>query len=604
MKKIFYSMIAMAMAAMIFTSCENVPAPYEVPGSGNTETAAILKETFASSFGSFTVETPKGIAWVISHNTATATGYVDKKNTESESYLVSPEIDLTKVEKANLQFDYILQYANNEGADKVLITKNYTGKPAETQWEDITGTLTPGTPGEWSTFAHYAKNIDAKYLGGKCRIAFYYSGTAKGSRTWEIKNVVVASGEVEEQKEVLPSVTGTGEGTKDSPYNVEKATSLIAAKQNDRNAEVYVKGIITKVDSVSAKYHNATYQIADTKDGTNTLIIFGGLNLGKANFNNEKEVPVGSTVVVVGKLVEYKGLKEMSAKNYIYSVDGKTAPEKPDTPIGEAKGDGSEAKPFNVAGALAEITANPKDEKTATDSYVSGVVCKVDKFNKSYNSLTYYISDNGKNENALQIYSGLRTKDNPFKAATDLKVGDKVTVKGKLIDFKGTKEVAKNSIITKFETGSGTTTPDVKPAEGSGLTIEGTTVTLTNSKFTAGPSVTIDLSKAGLTDKKEVAQVALSDGSTIEFSKGTASTNAKFYTQSKGIRSYAGGIITFTGKNNIAKIVITCDNFQGANVGNADASVVYDGKKVVYTNSKTDPKKQIRLQTVTIYYAK
>ena len=41
MKKIFYSMMALAMTATVFTSCENVPAPYSVnfeENNNNTNT--------------------------------------------------------------------------------------------------------------------------------------------------------------------------------------------------------------------------------------------------------------------------------------------------------------------------------------------------------------------------------------------------------------------------------------------------------------------------------------------------------------------------------------------------------------------------------------
>ena len=37
MKKILYSMLVFAMASLTFTSCEDVPAPYDIPtGGGDT----------------------------------------------------------------------------------------------------------------------------------------------------------------------------------------------------------------------------------------------------------------------------------------------------------------------------------------------------------------------------------------------------------------------------------------------------------------------------------------------------------------------------------------------------------------------------------------
>lgn len=42
MKKILLSMLAITMAAFTFTSCEDVPEPYEIPGGGETPRAKPL----------------------------------------------------------------------------------------------------------------------------------------------------------------------------------------------------------------------------------------------------------------------------------------------------------------------------------------------------------------------------------------------------------------------------------------------------------------------------------------------------------------------------------------------------------------------------------
>ena len=202
MKKILYSVLALAMTAFTFTSCEDVPAPYPTPegGEGGQELpeGVYVDESFYNSFGTFTEYTTKGTPWIIDFNTAKGSGYdnASQTTTESESYLVSQEIDLTGSTGAYLQFEYIYRYANRAGAEnKVLITDSYTGNPTTTTWEDITGTLVEGS--DWNTFTTYARNLDSKYLGKKVVIAFYYACT-NNSSTWEVKNVLVADGEVEE----------------------------------------------------------------------------------------------------------------------------------------------------------------------------------------------------------------------------------------------------------------------------------------------------------------------------------------------------------------------------------------------------------------------
>ena len=222
MKKLLYSLAAIVFTAFTLSSCEDVPAPYELPednnGSNEETPGEYLHEAFATSMGKFEVITQMGTPWKIDFKTAKASGYDNnsKKNTPSESYLISPEINLSKSKGAYLKFEYIIQYMSRDGVDKVLITSNYTGDPTKTEWEDITGKLTQGT--DWTTFATYAKNLPAAYIGkDKVRIAFYYSATNKGSRTWEVKNVTVKEGEVTENPEtpdepkpdVLKPVNGT-----------------------------------------------------------------------------------------------------------------------------------------------------------------------------------------------------------------------------------------------------------------------------------------------------------------------------------------------------------------------------------------------------------
>lgn len=163
-------------------------------GSDTPAEGEYINETFATSFGTFTVKTIKGQEWIIDFSTAKASGYVNKQNIESESYLVSPAIDLSNSKEACLSFEYILAYANNAGDNKVLITDNYNdASPASSSWEDITGTFAEYK--DWNTFHKYSKAIPAKYIGKKnVRIAFYYNASATGSKTWEVRNVILKEG--------------------------------------------------------------------------------------------------------------------------------------------------------------------------------------------------------------------------------------------------------------------------------------------------------------------------------------------------------------------------------------------------------------------------
>lgn len=88
--------------------------------------------------------------------------------------------------------------------------------------------------------------------------------------------------------------------------------------------------------------------------------------------------------------------------------------------------------------------------------YVKGTVSQAsEKLDPTYGSLSYYISDDGKAENELQVYGGLSFKGEKFTSVDDIKVGDVVVVYGKLKKFNTTYELDKNNILISQ---NGTTT--------------------------------------------------------------------------------------------------------------------------------------------------
>ncbi|RGW67517.1 hypothetical protein DWV60_08755 [Segatella copri] len=80
--------------------------------------------------------------------------------------------------------------------------------------------------------------------------------------------------------------------------------------------------------------------------------------------------------------------------------------------------------------------------------YVKGIVSQAsESLNDTYGSLSYYISDDGKTENELQVYGGLSFKGEKFTSVDDIKVGDVVVVYGKLKKFKTTYELDLNNTL-------------------------------------------------------------------------------------------------------------------------------------------------------------
>lgn len=116
------------------------------------------------------------------------------------------------------------------------------------------------------------------------------------------------------------SQEGVG-GTVEKPYTVAQA---ITAAQGG-TGDVYVKGIVSKISSISTSYGNATYYISDDGTDNGSLEIYRGYYLNNEKFTSEDQLKVGDEVVVVGKLTTYDGQAEMNSGNYIYAKSGTVA---------------------------------------------------------------------------------------------------------------------------------------------------------------------------------------------------------------------------------------------------------------------------------------
>lgn len=413
----------------------------------------------------------------------------------------------------------------------------------------------------------------------------------------------------------IPSeVTPQGSGTAADPYNVAAALQVVNALGTDETTEnaIYVKGKVTGTPTIETeKYGNATYYITD--DGSNKIYIFQSYYLGNRKFTADDKLNEGDEVIIYGKFTNYKGnTPETVGKgsSYIYSLNGKTEGGG-DTPTpGEAKGDGTQANPYNAAGANQAASALA-DGASIENVYVSGIISKVGSFNEKFGELNYYISDDGtKNGAQFYVYNGYGKDGAKFTSANDLKVGQKVTVVGKLINYMGnTPEFQYGSKIVSID-GSGSTpdTPDT-PGTNEGVTISGTTVTLTNSSVTAGTeTATIDLNALGLTGGDKVSgPYSLSDGSTITVAQGEGKSAPIYHSATKGFRIYAGNTITFNASKPIAKIEFSCDSYNGTDyVGNTTATVTFSGNTATYCNyiAGNSGGTQLRVRTITVTYAK
>ena len=130
-----------------------------------------------------------------------ASAFKDNASYESESWLVTPQIDLSRAKAPQFGFDHAFNKAPNFTEEcTVLVSTNYTGDVTACDWvalewnlnEDGTLNIPSGT--SW-TFQHTGYFDFTPFVGEKINIAFRYT-TANGvSGTWELKNLLLSEPE-------------------------------------------------------------------------------------------------------------------------------------------------------------------------------------------------------------------------------------------------------------------------------------------------------------------------------------------------------------------------------------------------------------------------
>lgn len=613
MKKSF-QFLALAIAALCFTACEDVPAPFNIFSEGGGQGASSqlpYTATFESSLGDFTTENTVGdFPWTCQYSCAQITSYIDtdgdgtKENNPATSWLISPAFDLTGIEAAHVAFDYILRYANaSELATnyQVLVSKDYTKDAgvAAANWTVLSLDLVQGS--DWDTWTNTGNlNIPAEFCNtANVTVALRYIAQAKAA-TWEVKNFVLDQGAGD-------NGGGSGEegGVKTLPYSEEFSTTLGAFKNYTTSGEGawtidYSTAKATGYDNASKVTTAGTYYLVSPEislagqtavhvsyeyimrynkgDDNQQVFITDAFNeaapaegwtllVGKhtegTDWTTFAKEDVAIPAAYLGKTIRiafrYNTNAESGStwevKNFAIAA-GEASGEGGNTGGGNegvATGDGTLANPFNSVAANAYVAAMAADVVSENDVYIKGKIASVEEaYGTQFGNGSFTISDDGTSANGFKVWRALYLNNEKYQdGQTPVKVGDEVIVCGKVVNYKGnTPETAQGQAYLY----------SLVSSEGGNTGGEGggsVDNPITNDY------ITVTAASFGLENGTAVPQLTLSDGTTLSFDGGGNTNAPKYYTAGTNIRMYPKNTMTVKASKKIAAIVINVDKYNG-----------------------------------------
>ena len=164
----------------------------------SADMSTYMNETFIGSTGGFEIQDVNtgGLSYVWALDARygwKASAYVGGTNHATESWIVSPMINLTRATAPKMRFDEAHRFLNGQPLDDffyIYVSADYTGDVTTTNWTRVTTT-------GWSEGADWTfytvDPIDmSQFVGERIHVAFCYKSTDEVAPTWEIQNLLIA----------------------------------------------------------------------------------------------------------------------------------------------------------------------------------------------------------------------------------------------------------------------------------------------------------------------------------------------------------------------------------------------------------------------------
>lgn len=329
MKKILYSVFALAIAAFTFTSCEDVPAPYDDPNDNPSDQPIVIEPS-----GDGTAASPYNVARILELAGTLESG----ESLPNQVYITGKVVEITENyndgygnatfyiaddEDSNTRFYvYRANYFNNERYSSGSILEFGDSVVVYGAVTNYNGTIETAQ-----------NNAYLVYLNGE-------TGEGGGDEP--------SAGEPE------------GDGTEANPFNAIAAYQYVMNLEDNESTEesFYIKGIVSRIRSNYGEGdypQNANYYISvdgtyDSEDSGNQFYIYASNYLNNEAYTLGDVLSEGDEVVVCGKLTKFVNSygttpETLRSESYLY-----------DWTKGEGGGDEPGDEPGTSGEGLATIT--------------------------------------------------------------------------------------------------------------------------------------------------------------------------------------------------------------------------------------------------------
>ena len=407
MKKYFKTLLIAAMGIFALSSCEDVPAPYDVPGSGDG--GSVIEQPDPAGTGS--VSDPYNVAAILDVAAGLGTG-----ETAGPYYIKGI---VSSIKEVSASFGNATFYISDTGGTNNTF---YVYRALGLDNKNVTSD-------------DLIKVGDEVVICGKIT---NYNGTL----------------ETVQKEAYIYSINGGGGNGGSEEIATSKENPYSVAEAQGASGSNYVCGYIVGYIDGQSLENGARFEvpsvpeteilIADNPDEVDPSKVYP-VQLPAGDIRNALELSahpelLKQEVLLFGSIERYFNVPGMKSTSWA-RVGEKEYGKDPEAPEAELnpKGAGTLADPFNVDGIIKYTSALAADVSSPDKVYFKGIVESFkanEEPGNSYGNATFYIKDKD-GANTFYCFRVMGPDNQKFTSADQLKVGDEVVIYGNVVNYKG-----------------------------------------------------------------------------------------------------------------------------------------------------------------------